>query len=198
MQAELVSLSAKGKLRVTYNWCYSALNCDTNDNSTFLWNINSLGGNLVSLSPNNGYRGMILYASVRDDWHWRVEVQAPHSADWIRAVGRDERIGMQTHDLGILGFTGFNGRHIAVADSATTWDDSNGKSHTGYMLHSTSSDPTSKDTLWFPKIVGTGVSVSAGVTHDAVDTQLDIQAVLKTFNITLTQEEHNRLLTQIS
>jgi hypothetical protein len=188
MQAELVSLSSKGKLRVTYNWLYSALNCDPNDNSTFLWNINSIGGNNVSLSPQNGYNGMTLYASVRDDWNWQVEVQAPHSADWIRAVGRDEIIGMQTHDLGILGFTGFNGSYIAVDNSTTTHVASNGSWHTGYLLHSTSGAPTSKDALWFPKISGSGVQREA----------IDVQNILKTFNISLTEEEYNRLLTQIS
>lgn len=188
MQAELVSLSSKGKLRVTYNWLYSALNCDPNDNSTFLWNINSLGGNKVSLSPQAGYAGMTLYASVRDDWYWQVEVQAPHSADWIRAVGGDEIIGMQTHDLGILGFTGFNGSYIAVDASTTSHNDSNGNSHTGYLLHSTSNDPTSKDTLWFPKISGSGVEAEA----------IDLRNILKTFNITLTEEEYNRLSRQIS
>jgi hypothetical protein len=180
MQAELVSLSSKGKLRITYNWLYSALNCDPNDNSTFLWNINSLGGNIVSLSPQAGWQGMTLYASVRDDNNWIVEVQAPNSADWITQVGGDETIGIQTHDLGILGFTGFNGQYIAVNDSLTSHDD-----HTGYLLQSNSSDPTSKDTLWFPKISGV-----VGAT--------DLESILKTFNITPTQEEYNRLLQQIS
>jgi hypothetical protein len=189
MQAELVSLSSKGKLRVTYNWLYSALNCDPNDNSTFLWNINSLGGNNVSLSPQAGYRNMTLYASVRDDCGWQVEVQAPYSADWIRAVGRDEIIGMQTHDLGILGFKGFNASSIAVDASTTTHNDSNGNSHTGYVLHSLSKDPTSKDTLWFPKISGS---------RRAAAQPVDLDKILKTFNITLKEDEYKRLLGQIS
>lgn len=183
MQAELVSLSSNGKLRVTYNWLYSALNCDPNDNSTFLWDINSLGGSNVSLSPDGGYGGKTLYASVRDDNKWYVQTQAPFSADWITAVGRDETISMQTHDLGILSFSGFNGKYIALNGSPTHHG-----GHSGYLLQSNSSNPTSKDTLWFPKISGAAAQAA----------QVDLGTILKTFNITLTQEEYDRLSQQIS
>ena len=183
MQAELVSLSSKGKLRVTYNWHYSPLNIDPNDNSTFLWDINSLGGGNVSLSPDGGYGGRTLYASVRDDYYWYVQTQAPFSADWITAVGRDETISMQTHDLGMLSFSGFNGKYITVNE----WMIGHGL-QANHLLQSNSFDTTWKNTLWFPKISGAAPHVAP----------VDLDTILQTFNITLTQEEYDRLSQQLS
>jgi len=37
LTAELFPLSGTGKVRVTYNWLYSALNVDPNDSSPFPW-----------------------------------------------------------------------------------------------------------------------------------------------------------------
>jgi hypothetical protein len=140
MQAELFPLSNVGRVRFTPNWLYTALNCDPNDSSPSVWTIAKLDATHISLSQ--GYAGMTLYASVRDDWNWQVELQAPFSADWITAVGGDETIGIDPQDLLTARFQGFNGQYIAVDGGITSHDDSSGNSHSGYLLHSTGSgDP---------------------------------------------------------
>lgn len=150
VQAELYPLiSTVGRLRVTYNWQYSALNCDPNDDSTFVWTISKLDATHVALSPRDGYAGMTVYASVRDDWSWFVQVQAPNSADWITAVGGDETIAMSGQGLNIVSLAGFNDEDIAVNADPTSDDD-----HTGYRLQSVgSADPHAS--MWFLGIVGT-------------------------------------------
>ncbi|HEU5003917.1 MAG TPA: hypothetical protein VFW71_14235 [Actinomycetota bacterium] len=140
LTAELLPLNNKGKLRVTYNWLYSALNCDPGDATRFSWTLTKLDQTQVSLSPTDQYRGMTLFASVRDDWDWFVQVQAPRSADWIKAVGGDERITLVGDDLLIVGLQGFNNQAIAV-DAALSVHDN----HSGYRLRSVgSADPKSR------------------------------------------------------
>lgn len=143
LQADLVPLAPRGRLRVTYNWLYSALNCDPGDDSRFPWVISKRDDAHVTLSPAAQYAGRTLYASVRDDWSWYVQVQAPHSADWITGVGGDEIIGMQAVGGLVVAFTGFNGQAIAVDSSPDAHD-----GHTGYRVRSVgSSDAQSR--LWF-------------------------------------------------
>jgi len=136
MQANLVPVSGQGKVRVTYNWLYSSLNCDPNDPSTFAWTFVKLNDTQVALSPTLPYEGMTLYASVRPDIGYCVEVQAPYSADWITAIGGDEIITMNIRDLSIATFQGVNGSYITVNPAPDQHDD-----HTGYRLFSTSADP---------------------------------------------------------
>lgn len=131
MHAEILSLTGRGKLRVTCNWLYSSLNCDPNDNSTFEWQFNKIDDQHVSLSPVSSCITRTIYASVRDDIDYYVQVQAPYSADWITAVGRDEIIGFKMHDLLIAQFNGFNGLYLALNDNA----DSHG-AHSGYRVRS--------------------------------------------------------------
>ena len=143
LQAELIPLSNQGKLRINYNWLYSSLNCNPNDQSTFNWTLNKLDATHVSLSPTAGYAGMTLYASVRDDINWFLQVQAPYSADWITAVGRDETIAMDAMGELIVAFKGFNGQFIAVNGQASDHD-----GYSGYRLQSIgASDP--KTYMWF-------------------------------------------------
>lgn len=130
-EAVLIPLSQQGKLRVTYNWLYSALNCDPNDNSDFVWVLTKLDAQHVSLSPRDQYRGMRLYASVRDDWSWFVQVQAPHSADWIRAVGRNEIMAVEGSDLLTISLRGWNNQYITVNSARSDHD-----GHSGYRLQS--------------------------------------------------------------
>ena len=111
LQGELVPLNNKGKLRVSYNWLYSALNCNPNDSSPFVWTISKVDDTHISLSPRDSHSGMTLYASIRDDLSWYAQVQAPFSADWIRAVGRDEICALESQDLLIMSFKGFNGQY---------------------------------------------------------------------------------------
>ena len=131
MQAEIVSLTGNGKLRVTCNWLYSSLNCDPKDDSTFLWEFSKIDNQHISLSPVNSCIRKKIYASVRDDIDWYVQVQAPYSADWIIAVGGDEIIRLQFHDLSIAQFNGFNGSYIALNQNA----DNHG-GHRGYRVRS--------------------------------------------------------------
>jgi hypothetical protein len=136
MQANLVPVSGQGKVRVTYNWLYSSLNCDPNDPSTFAWTFVKLNDTQVALSPSLPYQGMTLYASVRPDIGYCVQVQAPYSADWITGIGGDEIITMNVRDLSIATFQGVNGSYIAVNPAPDQHDD-----HTGYRLFSTATDP---------------------------------------------------------
>jgi hypothetical protein len=131
---QLVPLSNVGPLRITYNWLYSALNCDPNDTSPFTWLLIKQGEQTISLSPQQGYGGMTLYASVRDDLNYTVQVQAPFSADWITAVGGDETLTLSEHDLFVIALTGRNGAYLSVDDALTTHDD-----HSGYLVHSNAS-----------------------------------------------------------
>lgn len=146
-EARLLPLNGKGALRIYYDWLYSALVCSPGDTSDFIWTITKLSDTQVSLSPRNGHLGMTLYVSVRDDWDWYVQVQAPHSADWITAVGADETAVMESKGLLTVSFMGFNGQYIAVNDAIS---DHAGIS--GYRLQSTgAADP--KACIWFLGIV---------------------------------------------
>jgi hypothetical protein len=176
LQADLVPLVPRGRLRVTYNWLYSALNCDPNDGSRFPWVVTKLDDTHVSLSPAAQYNGMTVYASVRDDWSWYVQVQAPHSADWITGVGRDEWIGMQSVGGLVVALTGFNGQAIAVDANPDSHD-----WHTGYRVQSVgSSDPQSR--LWFLGVSqvlqeGVKVTLASDVTDDVIRESLTAAGV---------------------
>lgn len=143
MQAEIVSLTGKGKLRTTCNWLYSSLNCDPNDNSTFLWQFSKIDDQHISLSPVNSCISKTIYASVRDDINYYLQVQAPYSADWITAVARDEIIGFQLRSTAIAQLTGFNGKFIRLND---TIDNHGG--HSGYRVRSIG-DSFDQNAQWF-------------------------------------------------
>lgn len=137
VQANIVPVNGPvaTNVRVTYNWLYSSLNCDPGDSSSFPWTIVKLDDTHVALSPVLTYEGMTLYASVRPDLGYVVEVQAPYSADWITAIGGDEIITMNIHDLNIVSFQGLNGAYITLLSSPDQHDD-----HTGYRMTSTGSN----------------------------------------------------------
>ena len=134
LRAQLTSGIGRGVLRANYNWLYSALNCDPNDNSAFLWDFVKLPNGQLALSPSQHYAGMTLYASLRPDWSNYVQLQAPRSADWIRATGGNEKF--TALDTGILGFAlkGFDGSYLAPAQAADSGSVSGGGSHSGYRL----------------------------------------------------------------
>lgn len=143
LETEIVPLVGVGKIRVTYNWLYSALNCDPSDNSSFIWQIDKLSNTKVSMSPKNEYAGMKLYASVRPDWDYFVQVQAPFSADWVTLVQADEEINYEPGDLLTASFKGLNGDYLSVNSSATSHDN-----HTGYKIQSNAS-ATNNNSIWF-------------------------------------------------
>jgi len=137
LEAQLFPLNRLGRLRLTYNWLYSALNCDPNDSSPFAWIVQKSGSNSVTLSPGAQYGGMTLFASVRPDWNYVVQVQAPYSADWITAAGADEQLTMTDLGLRVINLQGLNGQYLSVNPEATSHDD-----HTGYLLQSNASTPS--------------------------------------------------------
>lgn len=136
MVAELFPLSNCGKVRVRYNWLYSALNCDPNDPSPFPWVLTKQPNAALSLSPQYQYAGMTLYASVRDDWSWQVQTQAPNSAQWITQAGRDECLTLTALGTLTIELQGFNNSYVGVDSSATPHDQ-----HTAYLMHSTVTTP---------------------------------------------------------
>ncbi|ALV04880.1 hypothetical protein [Roseateles depolymerans] len=134
LSCNLFPLNGIGPLRVTYNWLYSAVNADPNDSSAFTWVINKVGsGGQVSLSPEAPFRGMTLYASVRPDYQYRVQVQAPFSADWITAVGSDEILTLIPQGFLIISLQGLNGCYLCADASQTSHDD-----HSGFLFSSAS------------------------------------------------------------
>lgn len=145
MIAEIIPLRGIGKLRVTCNWLYSSLNCDPRDASPFLWQFNTVDATHISLSPMKSCIGQPIYASVRDDLDFYVQVQAPYSADWITSVQRDEIIGMTMHDMNIAQLSGFNGSNIIVCD-----DQEISGNHSGYRIRSVGTS-FAQDAQWFIK-----------------------------------------------
>lgn len=133
LRAELSSAAGKGKLGVTYDWLYSALNCTPNDDETFYWIFEKRSDDTIAISPADtpGHVPDTLFASVRDDWSWYVQTQAPHSADWITEVGRDERLSVVGTGILSVAIEGFNDEYVAVNHVA----DHHG-GHTGYRLRS--------------------------------------------------------------
>ncbi|WP_163398728.1 hypothetical protein [Flavobacterium fluviatile] len=190
MQAEIVSLTGKGKLRVTCNWLYSSLNCDSNDNSTFLWQFNKIDDQHISLSPVNSCINKTIYASVRDDINYYLQVQAPYSADWITAVGRDEIIGFKLQGTFIGAFTGFNNKFIALNDNS----DSHG-GHTGFRLRS-AGDTFNQNAQWFVAIKN---SLQQHIHFSGVKYDLTtIEKEINTLNMTLDNDVLEKVILQIN
>jgi hypothetical protein len=172
LTAQIFPVVGHGKLRVTYNWLYSALNCDPNDGSSFVWVINKAENGVVTLSPQSRYRGMTLYASVRPDWDYFAQVQAPNSADWITGVGGDERLTMT--DLGFLtiNLKGVNGQYLAVNSGPTGHADSNGNYHTGYKVQSNAPTPSTSTDMFLAVVenlqAGAGLPLAKELTAEEI------------------------------
>lgn len=129
LTAELIPLTGWGKVRVTYNWLYSALNCDPNDTSPFAWVLHKMSNGMVVFSPQQQYNGMTLYASVRPDLSYYVQVQAPFSACWITAVGADEEMSLVELGLFTVEMHGVNGRWVEVDSTISSYE-----GHSGHQL----------------------------------------------------------------
>jgi hypothetical protein len=186
LDAEMIPLNNKGKLRVTYNWLYSALNCDPRDDSRFVWVLSKVDETHISLSPKEQYRNMKLYASVRDDWSWYVQVQAPHSADWIRAVGRNEILTLESSGLLTASLKGWNSQYVAVDANISPHDN-----HSGYRLRSIGTDDV-KARSWF---LGVTQTLQAGLRlplwHEL--TQKDIRRELLACGLAAENEDVSRI-----
>ncbi len=192
LEAEMIPLNDKGKLRVTYNWLYSALNCDPGDDSRFVWVLSKVDETHISLSPKEQYRGMTLYASVRDDWSWYVQVQAPRSADWIRAVGRNEILTLESlSGLLIVSLKGWNSQYIAVDADISRHDN-----HSGYRLRSIGTGDV-KARSWF---LGVAQTLQAGLRlplrHEL--TQEDIRRELLACGLAAENEDISRIQARLT
>jgi hypothetical protein len=192
LEAEMIPLYDRGKLRVTYNWLYSALNCAPDDASRFVWVLNKLDETHVALSPKEPYRNMQLYASVRDDWSWYVQVQAAHSADWIRKVGRNETLTLEPlSGLFIVSFKGFNNQYIALDADISRHDD-----HSGYRVRSIGTGDV-KARSWF---LGVTQVLQKGPTlplaHEV--TQEDILREMLAAGLPAGKEEISRIHSRLS
>jgi hypothetical protein len=75
LTAELFPLSGAGKVRVTYNWLFSALNVDPNDSSPFAWVVQKMPDGSVALSPQDGYEGLTVFAQTFPDENLRYVAQ---------------------------------------------------------------------------------------------------------------------------
>jgi hypothetical protein len=192
LEAEMVPLNNKGSLRIYYEWLYSALNCDPGNSSRFIWVLNKIDENRISLSPKEPYRNMKLYASVRDDWSWYVQVQAPRSADWIRAVGRNEILNLESQSgLLIISLKGWNGQYVAVDADISTHQDAFGNMHSGYRLRSVGTGDL-KARSWF---LGVSQILQAGLQlplHHEL-TQEDIRRELRAYGLAAEDEDVSRL-----
>jgi len=129
LSGQLFPLANLGSLRVTYNWLYSALNCNPSDASIFDWTLAKTATGQVTLSPSAPYRGMTLYASVRPDWSYFVQVQAPNSADWITRAQGDEFLTLTELGLLTINLRGLNGLYLALNGAPTPHD-----GYSGYKL----------------------------------------------------------------
>lgn len=144
LTTELVSLTGKGKLRIEYDWLDSTLCCHAADISSFVWTINKVDDTTVTLSRAHQFNDMPLYASVRDDNSWYVQVQVPYSGAWITWAERDEKMTMtQPSGLLTVSFAGFNGSNIAVDAGETQQDD-----FSAYRVRSIGSSDSASYT-WF-------------------------------------------------
>lgn len=187
MQAEIYSLTGLGNVRVTCNWAYSALNIDPSNGAEFLWQFNKIDDNNISLSPVSSCIAKTIYASVRDDNGYYLQVQAPYSADWITQVGRDEIIALKMHDLNVAELKGFNGAFFTLDNISSH------QNHTGYRIRSLGST-FDKNMQWYLKIkrsLQDGIDFS-GSDHSlsAVKNQLDnsgIQLDAATLNTLVAQ-----------
>jgi hypothetical protein len=182
LEGEMFPLNNKGNLRVTYNWLYSALNCDPGDKSGFVWVLNKVNETQISLSPKEPYRNMRLYASVRDDWDWYVQVQAPRSADWIREARRNEIMTLESQGMLIISLKGWNGQYVAVDPNITAH-----QNHAGYKLRSIGTTDV-KARSWF---LGVNQILQAGLElprrHEL--TQEDIRRELAASGLTAGDED---------
>ncbi len=190
MQAQIISVTGKGKVRVTCNWLYSALNVDTNDSSVFLWEFAKIDDSHISLSPVTSCISQPIFASVRDDNNYFLQVQAPFSADWIIQVQRDETIAFKLHDLNVAELKGFNGDYFQLNASVSAHE-----GHSGYRIQS-NGGTWNEDTQWFLKIEKSLQDhiefIPSNYTMEAVQAQMD------NCGIQLSKETLEKLVEQLN
>jgi hypothetical protein len=146
LTAELFPLSGVGKVRVTYNWLYSALNVDPNDSSPFAWVFQKMPDGSVALSPQAGYEGLTLYAFTYPDDNMRfvAQVGVP-GVDGGPPFWNTSPSGMTLTELGLMTVelldSNVSGNYIGVDGSITSQG-----GHAGYVIPANveTPDPSSK------------------------------------------------------
>ncbi|MGZ8803142.1 MAG: fascin domain-containing protein, partial [Mycobacterium sp.] len=74
--------------------------------------LNDLGNGTIALQCGGGYNA---FASVRDDYGYQVQFQAPYSADWITGVGADEILqAIPTGDGYFALYSPHFGRYVTI------------------------------------------------------------------------------------
>jgi hypothetical protein len=152
-ECQLIPLVGRGRVRVHYNWLYSALNCDaglnTDTDTDFIWTVHKLDGTAVALSPSQPHFGVTLFASVQPHSDYLVQLQMSGSGDWITGAGGDERLTMTELGFLTINLKGFNGQYIAVSE-LPSWGQVGGGGDPlfGYCLESTSASPVPPTNLF--------------------------------------------------
>jgi hypothetical protein len=162
LTAELYPLSGAGKVRVTYNWLYSALNVDPGDSSPFAWVFQKNSDGSVALSPQDGCDGAFAWVSQKmpdgsvalspegglalwawpypdDSFRYVAQVQAP-GVDGDSPMWSTAPFGMTLTGLGLLIVelldSDGSGNYIGVDGSITSQD-----GHAGYLIPADAGTP---------------------------------------------------------
>lgn len=193
LSGQLIPLNNIGPLRVTYDWLFSALNCDPGDTSVFNWVISKTGsGATVSLSPQQPYCGLTLYAGVKlyqynqpfsglvEKVYW-VGVQTPFLNDWLTTVGADEEMTLTDLGFMVIALQGVNGSYLCADGSQTQYGD-----HSGYLFQSSagSPGPASKFFLAVTQVHQQGLGIPLASTLDPAA----VTAALSSMNATNPQQ----------
>jgi hypothetical protein len=139
LAAEIFPLSGAGKVRVTYNWLYSALNVDPNDSSPFVWVFRKMPDGSVALSPRTQVDGLTVFVSLYPDDSLRfvAQVQWPEPdsgyPEWNTSP---EEMTLTGLDLLTVELMGANGSYLGVDGSITRHGN-----HAGYLILSNAGTP---------------------------------------------------------
>jgi hypothetical protein len=187
LKARILAVNGKGPLLIHYNWLYSALACAPGGPSDFYWVFSKTEAGRLTLSPSAPPLGRRLYVSVRDDSDWFLQVQAPHSADWITSAGRDELLGIE--GTGILSFvlSGFNSKYVATNQAETKHDNIS-----GYRLQAVNSVAVGDCEFQIanPTILQPGLTFLTEYTPDLND----IAVIAAAYNVPLDEDAARELL----
>lgn len=134
LTAELFPLSGAGKVRVTYNWLFSALNVDPNDSSPFAWVFQKMPDGSVALSPQGGYEGLTVFAFTYPDDNMRFAAQVGvPGVDGGPPFWNTSPAGMTLTGLGLLTVelldSNVSGSYLGADGPITSQD-----GHAGYLV----------------------------------------------------------------
>lgn len=181
LRGELLSLAGRGKLRVTYNWVNSSLNCDPNDDSTFLWNFIKTPSGQLLLSPSEPYNGYRLYANVNGESELGLHLQDDKS-NWNTTVTRNGAFDVLGTGLFSIALRAYNDkyvelRYIPISDGQ----------HTGFRLHAIGSNLSERAVFTVTNL--TLIEPELQPLESYTVQEEDIRAVLNAYGLTLTDSE---------